>query len=195
MGRQGSILASHVIADAAIREHGEKYHVRVGETFGAAQRGGAVASHVRIGEHVYSPLLRKGAAHLLLALEPLEALRLGVPYLFPQGAAIINKGQQIPVDVKVGTAVYPQLKDIIAALSQLCQKVVVLDGEALAAQAGSSKVLSAVMLGAAFASGILPFSQGNMMDALIAKAPPQTVELNITAFNLGQEAYAREVGA
>ena len=77
VGGQGSILASHIIAEAAIKageQKKEQINVRVGETFGAAMRGGAVASHIRIGD-VYGPLVGKGKADLVLALEPLEGLR------------------------------------------------------------------------------------------------------------------------
>ena len=53
VGGQGSVLASHIVANAAVAQ-GLK--VRVGETFGASQRGGKVHSHVRIGDDVYGPL-------------------------------------------------------------------------------------------------------------------------------------------
>ena len=161
VGGQGSILASHIIAEAALKEHGEKYRVRVGETFGAAQRGGAVASHVRIGEEVHGPLLGRGTAGLIIALEPLEALRLGVPYLSPEGIVVMNTTMQVPVDVKVGAVEYPSLEMIIDALKRLGKRVVAFDGGELAAEAGSSKVLSMVMLGAAYASGLLPVFRGN----------------------------------
>ena len=166
MGGQGSILASHIIAEAAILQHGDKYHARVGETFGAAQRGGAVSSHVRIGEEVYGPLLGAGTAQLLLAMEPAEALRVGVSYLAPDGLVILNPGKQIPVDVKVGAVEYPEVDDIVAALEKIGKKVVVIDGAELAEQAGSPKVLSIVMLGAAVASGKIPVDAETMLQAL-----------------------------
>ncbi len=191
VGGQGSILASHIIAEAAILEHGGRYHARVGETFGAAQRGGAVASHVRIGEEVYGPLLGQGTADLILALEPLEALRLGVPYLAAEGVAVINTTQQVPVDVKVGAADYPELSAITEALSEIGGRVVTLDGAALAEEAGSPKVLSVVMLGAAFASGLLPFSEETVLAAIKARVPQKTIDINLAAFALGKEAYQK----
>ena len=189
VGGQGSILASHIIAEAVILEYGDEYNVRVGETFGAAQRGGAVASHVRFGKNVHGPLVGRGMANLLLALEPLEALRLGVPYLSMEGIAILNTAPQIPVDVKVGAVVYPPLPDIVAALEKLGKKVVAINGSELAAEAGSSKVLSVVMLGAAFACGVLPLQKETLLDAIRSKVPPKTVELNLAAFELGETAY------
>lgn len=190
IGGQGSIKISHMIAEAAIRAHGSTYNARVGETFGAAQRGGAVASHVRIGEGVYSPLLGKGKADMVLALEPLEGLRVGIPYLSEGGIAIVNTVKQDPVDVKIGGAlVYPEVDDILAALKAIGKNVVAFDGNALAAQAGSSKVLSAVMLGAAFASGVFPFDEEIMLAVLEENVPESSVESNLEAFRLGKEAY------
>ena len=190
IGGQGSIKISHMIAEASLRAHGEKYRARVGETFGAAQRGGAVASHVRIGEDVYSPLLGKGAAELVLALEPLEGLRVGVPYLSENGIAIINTVKQDPVDVKIGGELrYPAVEDILSALRAIGRRVVAFDGSALAAEAGSAKVLSAVMLGAAFASGLFPFDEETILEVLKENVPESSIESNLTAFRLGKEAY------
>ena len=190
IGGQGSIKISHMIAEAAIRAHGDNYRARVGETFGAAQRGGAVASHVRIGEDVYSPLLGKGRADLVLALEPLEGLRVGVPYLSADGIAIINTVKQDPVDVKIGGELrYPEVDDILAALRAIGTRVIAFDGSALAAEAGSAKVLSAVMLGAAFASGLFPFDEETILAVLKENVPESSVESNLTAFRLGKEAF------
>lgn len=190
IGGQGSIKISHMIAEAAIRSLGGKYHARVGETFGAAQRGGAVASHVRIGENVHAPLLGKGSADLVLALEPLEGLRVGLPYLSKDGIAILNTVKQDPVDVKIGGELrYPELEDILSALRTIGTRVVAFDASALAAEAGSAKVLSAVMLGAAFASGVFLFDEETILDALKRNVPESSVESNLTAFRLGKEAY------
>jgi indolepyruvate ferredoxin oxidoreductase beta subunit len=190
IGGQGSIKISHMIAEAAIRAHGDQYRARVGETFGAAQRGGAVASHVRIGEDVYSPLLGKGKADLVLALEPLEGLRVGVPYLSADGIAILNTVKQDPVDVKIGGELrYPEVDDILAALRAIGTQVVAFDGSALAAEAGSAKVLSAVMLGAAFASGLFPFDEETILAVLRENVPESSIGSNLTAFRLGKEAF------
>ena len=193
VGGQGSVLLSHIIAEAALKEHGEKYNVRVGETFGAAQRGGAVASHVRIGEAVHGPLTGKGAAHLIIALEPLEALRLGVPYLSPTGTVVMSTAIQPPVDVKVGAADYPPVESIVEALGGLGERVVSFDAAELAREAGSIKVLSMVMLGAAFASGMLPFSTETLRGVIADKVPPDTVDMNLAAFNAGEKAFAESV--
>jgi indolepyruvate ferredoxin oxidoreductase beta subunit len=133
VGGQGSVLASRMVADAAIMEG---YKVRVGETFGAAQRGGAVASHVRIGTKVYGPLVPEDGLDALVGLEPLEALRVGVKYLSPQAVAIVNTRRWFPVDVNVGRAKYPSLEEIEDSLKKLCNKVIMIDATKIAEEAG-----------------------------------------------------------
>jgi len=197
VGGQGSILASHIIAEAAINDivqNGGQGNVRVGETFGAAQRGGAVASHVKIGD-IYGPLVRKGHADLVLALEPLEGLRIGADYLAPGGIAILNTVPESPVDVKVGAVDYPALASICAALSSLDAKVVAFDAGRLALKAGSAKCVNVVMLGAACASGVLPFSEQILVEAVKNRLPDQVVELNLQAFALGKEAYVQALSS
>jgi len=191
IGGQGSILASHVLAEAAIENNlrnGKKANVRVGETFGAAQRGGAVASHVRIGD-IYGPLVRKGHADMVLALEPLEGLRIGVDYLSPSGVAILNTAAVSPVDVKVGAAEYPSIDKIKEALTAIGRKAVIFDAEALAIRAGSAKCVNIVMLGAACASGELPFEEDILLSAVTGRLPERLVKMNLEAFELGKQAY------
>ena len=193
IGGQGSILASHIIADAAIINNAQKNitnNVRVGETFGAAQRGGAVASHVKIGD-IFSPLVRKGYANMVLALEPLEGLRIGVKYLAPNGTAILNSVPESPVDVKIGAVEYPSIDSIVSALGEIGEKVVAFDAVALALEAGSSKCVNIVMLGAACASGQLPFDEKVLLEAIVNRLPERLVEMNMKAFEFGKSAYLK----
>jgi indolepyruvate ferredoxin oxidoreductase beta subunit len=196
VGGQGSILASHIIAEAAILAEEEskvkgagKLNVRVGETFGAAMRGGAVASHVRIGEDVYGPLVGKGQADLILALEPLEGLRIGTEYIKDKGIAVLNSESLPPVDVKIGASDYPKIDAIRKALQDLGGSVSVIDATQLAIKAGTAKAMNIVMLGAVTQSGVLPFSEEVMLEAVKRRVPQKFLEANITAFSLGKEAY------
>ena len=192
VGGQGSILASHILAEAAIlaESHspgGKKANVRVGETFGAAMRGGAVASHVRIGEAVYGPLVGRGQADLVIALEPLEGLRIGVEYIRQGGIAVLNDQRIPPVDVKVGAVRYPDIGEIRAALEQLGASVRIVAGNRLAERAGTAKALNIVMLGAAFQSGLLPFGEEILLEAIKRRVPGRFLDANVEAFKLGRE--------
>ncbi|MBN1837018.1 MAG: indolepyruvate oxidoreductase subunit beta [Spirochaetales bacterium] len=192
VGGQGSILASHILAEAAIMAgsqspDGKKMNVRVGETFGAAMRGGAVASHVRFGSQVYGPLVGRGQADLVIAMEPLEGLRIGVEYIRKGGIVILNDEKIPPVDVKTGAVRYPEIGQIKTALEQLGASVTVVSGNSLAAQAGTPKALNIVMLGAAYRSGLLPFGEETLLQAIKRRVPSRFLDANLEAFRLGKE--------
>ena len=87
VGGQGTVLAAKVLSQAAI-SNGER--VISAETIGMAQRGGSVVSHVRIGNDVYSPLISKGQADVIIAFEAAEAVR-NIEYLKKDGTVIVNK--------------------------------------------------------------------------------------------------------
>jgi indolepyruvate ferredoxin oxidoreductase beta subunit len=192
VGGQGSILASHILAEAAILSEsrspgGRQVNVRVGETFGAAMRGGAVASHVRFGEEVYGPLVSRGQADMIIALEPLEGMRIGVDYIREGGIVVLNDERIPPVDVKIGAVRYPELREIKAALEQLGARVKVVAGNRLAEQAGTARALNIVMLGAALAGGILPFGEQILLEAIKRRVPQRFLDANLLAFKLGRE--------
>jgi len=181
VGGQGSIIASHIIAEAAIRSN---LHARVGETFGAAMRGGAVASHVRLGE-VLSPLVPEDAADAVLALEPLEGLRVAVRFLRPHGAVIANTAAVPPVDVNIGAAAYPDQGQLEDAYSRLLARPRFLDATRLAVEAGNARAMNVVMLGALCAAIALPVSRAALEAAIAARVPPKTLEVNQRAFAAG----------
>jgi indolepyruvate ferredoxin oxidoreductase beta subunit len=98
VGGQGVLLVSEILAEVCMDAG---YDVKKSEVHGMAQRGGSVVSHVRYGTKVYSPLIEMGTAHVLLALEELEALR-WVNYLHPDAVVIVNRQQIKPLPVAVG---------------------------------------------------------------------------------------------
>ena len=93
VGGQGAVLASELLALAAVAAG---HDVKQGEFHGVAQRGGAVFSHVRFGDRVYSPMTPRGAVDYLLALEKLEALRYA-HFVKPGGTIIVNDHKVEPI--------------------------------------------------------------------------------------------------
>ncbi len=184
VGGQGSVLASHIIAEAAIAQG---LRARVGETFGAAQRGGKVHSHVRIGRDVYGPLCRTYSADVLLGCEPNEALRLALRYCGPMSTIITNTKQVPSMDVNIGAAKYPDVGDIINGLSKISGKVISFDATKLAVEAGSERAMNVVLLGALAATGRLPFRGDGLKKAIESRVPPSTIETNMRAFESGYE--------
>ncbi len=189
VGGQGSILASHIFADAAIRAsvtNGDNdVKVRLGETFGAAMRGGAVASHVKIGSDVFNPLVPENKADVVLGLEPLETLRIGVKYIAPGGMVIMNIRKYESVDVKTGQAEYPSISDIVSSFKKLNAHVITLDATEIAIKAGTAKAMNVVMLGALAACPKNPVPRKILEEAIKDRVPAKTIEANLKAFELG----------
>lgn len=189
VGGQGTILASHIFADAAIRSsvaNGDNdIKVRLGETFGAAMRGGAVASHVKIGSDVFSPLVPEDKADVILGLEPLETLRVGVNYIAPGGMVIMNISKYESVDVKTGQAEYPSISDIIDYFKKLNANVITLDATEIAIKAGTAKAMNVVMLGTLATCPKNPVPRKILEEVIKDRVPAKTVKVNLKAFELG----------
>jgi indolepyruvate ferredoxin oxidoreductase beta subunit len=182
VGGQGSILASHIVAEAAVKQG---FKVRVGETFGAAQRGGKVHSHVRIGDEVYGPLCPSRSLDILLGLEPNETLRLALKYANEKTLIITNTRPVPSMDVNIGADAYPDTTKLIEGLGKISEKVVSFDATELAVEAGNERTMNVVLLGALAASGELPLETEALREAVMSRVPPKTVKVNEAAFNLG----------
>lgn len=187
VGGQGTLLATRLIAETAIRMG---LQVRIGETYGMAQRGGPVMGHIQIGE-AYSPQIRPGEADALLGFEIAEATRRGVTYLKEGGLAIVNSKKLPPVEVISGMRRYPEEGELLKLLKKVTGKVSVLDATKLAEKAGDPIATNIVMLGALAASGILPFSEDDIIATMKESIPARFLELNTKAFRLGAGALKK----
>ncbi len=187
VGGQGTLLATRLIAETSIKK-GLK--VRIGETYGMAQRGGPVMGHIQIGE-AYSPQIRPGEADALLGFEIAEATRRGITYLKQGGLAIVNSKKLPPVEVISGMRKYPEEGDLLKLLKKVSKKVAVFDATKLAEQAGDPIATNMVMLGALAAAGVLPFDEEAIMATMKESIPPRFLELNTLAFRLGAEAFGK----
>lgn len=150
-----------------------------------AQRGGSVTSHIRIGEDSASPLIPCGAADLILAFEPAEAVR-NLHYLKPDGIVIVNRTPVRPTTESLGGTGYDGVKEL-EYLKAKCKSVVI-DGEALCAPFGSARYLNMVVLGAVSATGVLGIPEEALLAELEAQVKPQFIETNKRAFAAGREA-------
>jgi indolepyruvate ferredoxin oxidoreductase beta subunit len=185
VGGQGTLLATRLIAETAIKQG---LQVRIGETYGMAQRGGPVMGHIQIGG-AYSPQIRPGEADVLLGFEIAEATRRGVIYLKQGGLAIVNSKKIPPVEVISGMRKYPEEEKLIGLLKRVSSKVAVFDATKLAEKAGDPIATNMVMLGALAASGVLPFSEEEIVTTMNELIPSRFLELNTRAFRFGTEAF------
>ncbi len=182
VGGQGIILLSDVLGNAAIRSG---YGVRGSETHGMAQRGGSVVAHIRIGD-ARSPLIPRGRADYLVALEPLEALRY-LDYMAEHCISVVNSTPIPPASTHGRVAGYPSVEAILEELSGYAE-VFPVDALALAKRAGSVLTANVVMLGALSALKGFPIKQKVLEESIAARVPPKTINMNLTAFKLGRKA-------
>lgn len=180
VGGQGTLLASKLLGRLLLSKG---FDVKVSEVHGMSQRGGSVVTYVRWGDKVYSPIIDKGQADVILSFELLEAAR-WTEYLKPGGRIITNTQQINPMPVITGAAVYPEhLEEKIRALGI---DLDAFDALTLAEQAGSSKAVNIVLMGRL--SKWFDFTEEEWMDAMEKSVPPKFLELNKKAFDLGKDA-------
>jgi len=184
VGGQGVILMSELLGRAAIADG---LRVRGSEVLGMAVRGGSVTSIIRIGDDVHGPLIPRGKCHVLVALEPSEALR-DIGYLSKSGLAIVNTTPVVPFTVSLGQRDYPDLARIVETLGGVVSRVITLDAARIAREAGSLQAVNIVMLGALFGAELLPIKRATMKQAIEARFAPKTTTVNVRAFDLGYQA-------
>lgn len=183
VGGQGIVLASKLIAQAAMNRG---LFVRTAETIGMAQRGGCVVSHVRVGEDVFSPMVPKGGADLILGFEPAEAVRC-LPYLKPGGAVVASTRAVTPVTASLSGSAYNGAR-MLTYLRRLPLKLAEVDGGAVCAECGTARTLNVALLGAACTSGALPFDRSELETALRTRVAPRFAEMNLRALHAGAQA-------
>jgi indolepyruvate ferredoxin oxidoreductase beta subunit len=166
-------------------------HVKIGETYGMAQRGGPVMGHIQIGGETNNPQIRKGEANVLIGFEPAEAVRRGVTYLKKGGLALINSRKTAPVEVVSGMMSYPDMDKILRLLKQVTENIHMFDATGLAEEAGDPITTNIVMLGSIVESGLLPYSEDIVIETLKSSLRPHFLEMNMRAFELGKKAYRK----
>lgn len=179
VGGQGTVLASKIIAAAAMEE-GNTVHSA--ETIGMAQRGGPVTSHVRVGEEAFSPLIPFGSSDIMIAFEPSEAVR-NLAYLRKSGLVVVNETPTKPVTESLNETGYDG-KDMLKYLEEKCAYISV-DGDALCEEFGSAKFLNIVLLGVAAGTGKLGIAKESFLAEIEKRVPAKFVEANKKAFEKG----------
>ena len=180
VGGQGTLLASKLLGRLLLTKG---YDVKVSEVHGMSQRGGSVVTYVRYGEKVYSPIIDKGEADVILSFEPLEAAR-WAEYLKKGGMIVTNTQQTMPMPVITGAMKYPE--NIEEKLIAKGIKVDSFDALACATEAGSAKAVNIVLLGRV--AKYFDFTEDEWMKAIEESVPSKFIELNKKAFMLGKNA-------
>jgi indolepyruvate ferredoxin oxidoreductase beta subunit len=183
VGGQGNVLASRMVGDMLSQQG---FDVTIGETFGASQRGGSVMSHLRAGSKgSLSPQIPKGRAHMIVSLEPSEAIRVLKGYGNPEVKVITSMRPIQPVGVICGDQTYPAADDIKTWIGRLSRRAWFLDPTADALRLGNPIFANVIMLGALAGSGELPLGRDQFEQVLLQRMAPAKVRSNLEAFDLG----------
>jgi len=177
VGGQGTLLASKILGNVAVKK---SYDVKVSEVHGMAQRGGSVVTYVKFGEKVYSPIIEKGEADILLAFEELEGLR-WLDYLKPTGKIILNRQIINPMPVIIGKAKYPE--NITGKIKEAVKNTVVVEALPIAKECGNSKAVNVVLLGVLAKS--TEVEKEVWVDAIREIVPQKLLDINMKAFEAG----------
>ncbi len=185
VGGQGSLTASRLLGEAALADD---LPVTVSEVHGMSQRGGIVESTVLIGG-AKSPLIGRGDADVLLAFEPMEALR-ARGFCSDKTVAVVNTRSIIPFTVTMGQGAYPDMDDIIEKIRKFTAKLHAFDATHIAEQAGNAQAVNAVLMGAMAGLKMLPIKEKTLHHIVTQTVPEKFRATNEKAYALGYEQVA-----
>lgn len=180
VGGQGTLLASRVLGSVALKE---SFDVKVSEVHGMSQRGGSVVTYVKFGKKVYSPLIEKSEADVILAFEQLEALRWS-EFLKDGGRMIINTQKIDPMPVIIGKAKYPQ--DIVKKITGHYPNTIAIDALKIAKDCGSIRAVNIVLIGVLAKSSDI--KKEVWIEAIKEVVPGKLLDVNLKAFEAGYSA-------
>ena len=177
VGGQGTLLASRILG-SVLGTAG--YEVKVSEVHGMSQRGGSVVTYIRYGEKVYSPVIEKGQADMIVSFEQLEAARY-VSYLKKDGTIITNTQKISPMPVITGAAEYPD--GIIDKIKAMGINIIAVDALSAAEKAGSARAVNVVLMGVL--SKVLPGIELDAWKKAVEKCvPAKVIEINLSLIHI-----------
>jgi indolepyruvate ferredoxin oxidoreductase beta subunit len=183
VGGQGNVMASKALAGMLVDAG---YVVTIGETFGMSQRGGSVMSHLRISpDEVRSPQIPRGAADIIVGLEPLEALRVLSVYGNPQVRVLSNSRPVYPIGVITGELSYPLPDAILCEFERLSEFAWMIDATEAALELGNPILSNIVMIGALAKTGLLPIDRRMFEKEIKKTLMHDKCALNLKAFDAG----------
>jgi indolepyruvate ferredoxin oxidoreductase beta subunit len=178
VGGQGILAISMVLGRACLAAN---LHIRQSEIHGMAQRGGSVHSHFRFSDEVIcSDMIPNSKADMILAMEPMEALRY-LPWLNPEGRIITN------TEPVVNIPDYPELETLYQELERY-PNVLMLNATEMARNARAARAVNMALLGAA--SAYLPLDEEILKGAIqthFAGRASSMIEKNLEIFSQARE--------
>ena len=180
VGGQGILSIATVLGQAATASG---LYLKQAEVHGMSQRGGDVQSNLRLStERIWSDLIPKGQADLIISMEPMEALRY-LPYLSSEGRVVTASKPLVNIPD------YPDFSAVTAELEAL-PRVSMLDIEAVALEHRIPRGANMVLLGmsAPFLGILTPEALREAVARVFAPKGEAVVEADLLAFDLGLQA-------
>jgi indolepyruvate ferredoxin oxidoreductase beta subunit len=183
VGGQGNVMASRILGNMLSVKG---LQVTIGETFGASQRGGSVMSHLRISAaSTWSPQIPAGRAHMVVALEPIEALRVLTVYGNPKTKVLCNTRAIQPISVICGDSDYPSLGFLKQSILELTENAWFVDATDAALKLGDPIYGNIMMIGALAAIGDLPMEREDFRTVILKTMTSEKTETNLCAYDTG----------
>ena len=176
VGGQGTILAGKILSMGLMAAG---YDVKMSEVHGMAQRGGSVSNQVRFGAKVFSPIIGKGQADILVAFEMMEAMR-WLEYLKPGGKIVVNDYRIPSGPILIGACDYPE--QVLESLKAKADTTVIQASE-IAKQIGNARTMNLVLFGALVKG--MNLTHIDFAAEIAANVKPETLKLNLEAFRAG----------
>ncbi len=180
VGGQGIIKTSIVMGEAAMKM-GKP--VVMSEVHGMAQRGGIVSTELKIGSS-RSPIIQEGETNLLLAFEPLEALR-AIHKISIDSYIIVNTSPIMPFNISESKYSYPDISIILKELNSKSKELYAINAVKIAEKAGNILSLNMVMLGGASAIPGFPLDKEILIKSMKDNLPGKSLTINFKAFEEG----------
>lgn len=178
VGGQGIILTSKILSNCLLNSG---YDVKMSEVHGMAQRGGSVSTQVRFGTKVYSPIIGKGQADILIAFEKMEALRY-LPFLKMGGNLIVNDYEISSAPILAGYSKYPNnINDVLKETAD----ALIIKASDKAKELGNIKTQNIVMLGAL--AKAIDLNDLDWINAIKDNVKENYIEINLKAFEEGNK--------
>ena len=184
VGGEGVLTTQVVIARAA---NLEGHFVRGLQLHGLSQRGGSLQAVVRFGdaEEISSPAITPADANLILAFEPLEAVRTIYFAHQEKTVFVIDNEPRVPIYAHLLRKPYPEIKEIEKRVTPFAKNIYFIPASQMAKKECGDPIFgNTVLLGAAFGRGFLPLKKESLLEAIKISAPRE-LEKNLAAFEVG----------
>ena len=184
VGGEGVLTSQVILARAASLEG---YFVRGVQLHGLAQRGGSIPTMVRFGdeEEISSPAIRQADANLILAFEPLEAVRAAYYARKEKTAFVLDDTPYVPTYSHLLNLPYPTLDEIKEKITPFAKEIHIVSARKTAKEELGDDIFgNTILLGAAHKLGLIPLKKESLIEAIKASSP-RDLEKNLKAFEEG----------